>query len=104
MTEMIPGTVTLADIFRVMSAMQADMAKVATRLEVINSRNQNADEIHHDHESRLRVIEAATPKNLDIRLGALEAARWRAQGMATLFGALSGGVVATLIAYLLTHH
>lgn len=104
MTEMVPGTVTLADLFRVMSAIQADLGKVATRLEVINSRNQNADEIHRDHETRLRMMEAALPPALDKRLSVLEQVRAKQAGAMALLGALSGGGTATLITWLMSRH
>jgi hypothetical protein len=104
MTEMVPGTVTLADLFRVMSAMQADLAKVATRLEVIDSRNKNADDIHRDHEVRLRAIEGQIPPALDKRLSVLEQVRAKQAGAMALLGALSGGGTATLITWLLSRH
>lgn len=69
------GQVTLADLFRVMSAMQADVAKVATRLEVLDTNNKNADAIHADHETRIR---------------ALEAFRWKLAGIAVVLGILVG--------------
>lgn len=60
--QMPGGQVTLADLFRVLSAIQSDMSKMATRLEVIDTRNKSADEIHRDHEARLRILETAKAK------------------------------------------
>lgn len=69
------GQVTLADLFRVLSAIQGDLAKMATRLEVIDTRNKGADEKSADHETRIR---------------ALEAFRWKLAGIAVVIGILGG--------------
>jgi hypothetical protein len=58
MTELQGGQVTLADLFRVLSAIQSDLGKLATRLEVIDNRNKGADATDADHEQRLRALEA----------------------------------------------
>lgn len=79
---MTSGAVTLADLFRVLSAMQADLAKMTTQMEVINIRNVHADEVDRDHETRLR---------------SLEAFRWKLAGMAVTVGALSGSVAALIV-------
>lgn len=89
MTEMMPGNVTLADLFRVMSAMQADVAKVATRLEVLDSQNRSAEDIHRDHEQRMR---------------ALEAFKWKLVGVAIATGVTSGGLGEFIIWALSRHH
>lgn len=97
MSEMVPGTVTLADLFRVMSAMQSDVARVAMRLEVIDTRNKNADDINHDHEQRLRVLEAApeVPDGLETRVRALEKLAWKLIGAFAVVNALA--VVAEIL-------
>ena len=74
-TELQAGQVTLADLFRVLSAIQGDLSKMATRLEVIDSRNKSADAIHADHETRIR---------------GLEAYRWKLAGIAVILGILVG--------------
>lgn len=56
------GQVTIADLFRVMSNIQTDLARAITKLEVIDSRNANADKIHDDFEHRLRAVETAKAK------------------------------------------
>lgn len=75
MTEMPTGQVTVADLFRVMSEMRTDMGKALAHLEVIDSRNKNADDVHRDHEFRIRAIESW---------------RWKATGAATMAGILAG--------------
>lgn len=78
MTNEIPaGAVTIADLFRVMTEMRNDVGNALTRLEVISNRNQIADELHRDHEARIRAIESW---------------RWKAAGAATTAGILAGGL------------
>ena len=54
--------ITIADLFRVMSDIQANLAKALTKLEVIDARNVNADERHRDFEQRIRKLESAKAK------------------------------------------
>lgn len=77
MNEIPAGSVTIADLFRVMTEMRNDVGNALTRLEVISSRNQAADQLHRDHETRIRAIESW---------------RWRAAGAATAAGLLAGGL------------
>lgn len=42
--------------------------------------------------------------DLEARMRVLEQARWRAAGMVSALGALSGGGAATLVTYVLSHH
>lgn len=81
MTELQAGQVTLADIFRVMSAIQSDVSKALTRLEVIDSRNKTADNIDADHENRIRTLEAF---------------RWKLLGLALAISVLTGFLAAWL--------
>lgn len=85
MAELPGGQVTLADLFRVMSAMQVDVSRVATKLEVLDARNKSADQLDADHEQRLR---------------ALEAFRWKVVGLAFAVSALMGFVTAWLPSHL----
>lgn len=66
-----------------MSALRADVSKALTRIEVIDSRNQNADGLHRDYESRLRLLERF---------------RWTLGGVSLVGGFLSG-----FLGYLLGH-
>jgi hypothetical protein len=45
-----PGAVTTADLYRELVTIRTDVVRAMTRLE-------NADEIHRDHEGRLRSLE-----------------------------------------------
>lgn len=100
---MTAGAVTLADLFRVLSAIQGEMTKLATRLEVINSRNEHADDVDRDHETRIRGLETAPVVSPDDfadhekRLRAGEAFRWKLIGAALAVGALSGAVAALIV-------
>lgn len=57
MTELSPGSVTTADLYRVLQDMHKDVTKALERLAQIDQRNTNADGIHTDHEARLRMLE-----------------------------------------------
>jgi hypothetical protein len=87
-TELQGGQVTLADLFRVLTSIQTNLATMATKLEVIDTRNKNADAIDGDHEKRIRTLEAF---------------RWKILGMAL---AVSGGAGAlgAWVGYLAGHH
>ena len=57
MSDIPAGMVTMGDIYREITAMRADVTRALTRIEVIDSRNIDADRIHADHEGRLRALE-----------------------------------------------
>lgn len=83
------------------SQMRGDLSVHSAR---VDERLDNGQRKLDDHETRMRAIEEALPTALDARLTALERFRWGAAGAATLGGALSGGGIATLLTYLLSHH
>jgi len=87
---MLPaGTVTIADLYREITGMRADVARALTRIEVIDSRNADADKLHLDHETRLR---------------SLEQARWKAAGVAAVVAVLCSGLVTSLLLWVLSLH
>ena len=57
-----------------------------------------------DHELRIRELRAEVPPKLNDRLTVLETSKARSAGAAAALGALSGGGVATLIVWALSHH
>lgn len=79
------GLVTVSDLFKVMSDIRTDLSKALTKLEVIDSRNQAADQTQNDHELRIR---------------SLEAFKWKLIGailiMSTIIGVLAGYIGAGL--------
>jgi len=82
----MPGMVTIADLYRVLTSIQGDLGKAVTKLEVLESRNNLADAQHMDYEQRLR---------------SLEAAAIRVKVIASTVGSIAGivaGVVAEIIA------
>lgn len=83
MSELPPGNVTIADIYREMVGMRSDVVRALTRIEVLDVRNVDADRLHTDHEARLR---------------GLERFRYTLGGLA-----LIGGAVAGYVGYLLGH-
>ena len=74
MTELVPGAITTADLYRELTSMTVKLA-------VIESQTTRAEHIDTDHESRLR---------------ALERFRWVWVGAASFLGA-SAGVIAALL-------
>lgn len=88
MSDMQPGTVTMADLYRELVAMRTDVARALTRIEVIDSRNGDADKLHADHESRIRTLEAF---------------RWKLVGIA-LAVSLTCGVLSGYLTYLSQRH
>lgn len=86
MSELQPGTVTIADLYRELVAMRADVARALTRIEVIDSRNKGADDLHLDHERRLRQLEAF---------------RWKLAGIAITVSVLCG-LLSGYLTYLLS--
>lgn len=75
MSDLQPGQVTIADLYRELVGMRQDVGKALVRIEVIDSRNTDADKLHADHEARLR---------------ALEAFRWKLAGIMLVIAALAG--------------
>jgi hypothetical protein len=84
MDEGLPaGVITMADLYRELTGMRADVARALTRIEVIDTRNGDADKLHADHEARIR---------------ALEQFRYKLLGAAVVIGGASG-----YVGYLLGH-
>ena len=86
----LPGTqVTTSDVYKEVVGLRADVVKVLTRLEVIESRNRDADGLHHDHETRLRTLESSVPAGLETRIAALEKLAWKLIGAFAAVNALA---------------
>jgi hypothetical protein len=75
MSELAPGAVTTADLYRELVGMRADIVKALTRVEVIDTRTTADEAMRQDHEMRIR---------------GLEAFRWKLTGVAVLASAASG--------------
>jgi hypothetical protein len=56
--ELPAGQVTIADLYRELSGMRSDIGRALTKMEVIESRNTDAEQLHRDHELRIRQLEA----------------------------------------------
>lgn len=82
MTELAPGAVTTADLYRELVGMRADIVKALTRVEVIDAQNADAHAALADHETRIRLLEAF---------------RWKLTGV-VLFVSTSAGVVSGIAA------
>lgn len=80
MSELAPGAVTTADLYRELVGLRTDMVRAIERIAVV-------DQARADHESRLR---------------ALEAFRWKLVGASLFFGALAGGAASWIA--LAIHH
>ena len=57
MTDLAPGTITVADLYREITGMRTDMAGITTKLAVTDAWTAQADRDHADYEARLRVLE-----------------------------------------------
>jgi hypothetical protein len=75
------GMITAADLYREVTGMRTEVARAFERLSVVEVRNTASDQLHLDHETRLR---------------ALERFRYALMGAAGLIGAASGVVSALL--------
>lgn len=62
MTELQPGQVTVADLYREMVGMRHDVTAALTRIEVIDTGRVAADKTTADHETRIRLLENARAK------------------------------------------
>jgi len=60
--ELAPGQVTTADLYRELVGLRGDVSKVLIRQERVELVNQLADQIHADHENRIRALETARAK------------------------------------------
>lgn len=87
-TELAPGAVTIADLYRELVLMRTEVGKALTHIEVINSRNTDADKLHSDHETRIRTLERF---------------RFTLAGLA-LAGGTAMGLLGAIIERALTHH
>ena len=88
MTDLPIATVTIADLYRELVGMRADITRALTRIEVIDSRSEEADRLHADHETRLR---------------ALERFRFTVAGYALAGGSVMG-IIGSFIAQAWIHH
>ena len=57
LTDLPSGQVTIGDLYRELVGMRGDLTRSLTKLEVIESRNTDADRLHADHETRIRQLE-----------------------------------------------
>jgi hypothetical protein len=80
-TDIPAGAVTVADLYRELTGMRADVVRALTRIEAIDTVNRTADEIHRDHEARLRVLESF---------------KWKLAGASVVIGAVAGSGAAWL--------
>lgn len=88
MTELAPGAVTTADLYRELVGLRQDITRALERLAVIDNRNQGADKAQQDHETRIRMLESF---------------KWKLYGAAIATGAAAGGGAAW-IALIIAHH
>lgn len=107
MTEPAQGvSITLVDVYREVTGMRTDLAKVSTHMERVDTRNEAADLLHKDHEDRLRGLEKLdadaikdTVHELRGKVSDLEKFRWMLMGMFVTLQILAG-----LVEYWLLHH
>lgn len=83
MSDLVPGAVTIADLYRELVGMRSDLTRVLAHQEATDLINHSADQIHADHETRIRMLERF---------------RYTLAGVAVVGGGLAGWV-----GYLLGH-
>jgi hypothetical protein len=74
-SELSPGSVTTADLYRELVGLRGDLSALAIRFERVDVVNTAAEAVHNDHEMRLR---------------ALEAFRWKLIGACLLVSVIAG--------------
>lgn len=84
-------------------AIYDKIASVDTKVETLTARVgeqlAQGQQVMADHESRLRILEAAVPERLEVRVTALERLAWK------LIGAFAAvNIVAAVAEWLLTRH
>jgi hypothetical protein len=75
MSDPVLGGVTIGDLYRELVGMRSDLTRVLAHQEATDLINRSAEQIHADHETRLR---------------ALERFRYTLAGLAVIGGAASG--------------
>ena len=83
MSELVPGAVTIADLYRELVGMRSDLTRVLAKQEATDVRNQSAEITVTDHETRIRALE-----RFRFTLGGL---------------AIVGGAAAGWVGYILGH-
>jgi hypothetical protein len=83
MTDLVAGSVTIGDLYRELVGMRSDLSRVLAKQEAIDLINHSAEQIHADHETRIRMLERF---------------RYTLAGLAIL-----GGVGSGFLGYLLGH-
>lgn len=81
-------TITLVDVYRAVEDLRSEIVKVTTHMERVDQRNLSADQLHSDHEARLRALERIDADGLHAlygRVGALEKFRYTLAGALALF-------------------
>jgi hypothetical protein len=87
MTDILPGAVTTADLYRELVGMRTEVVRALERLAVIESRNQDDNQRSGDHEARLRMLERF---------------RWKLAGACLTGGAVAGSLT-TWAGYVVSH-
>lgn len=70
--EIPAGAVTAKDLYDELSGLRRDLTRLLTHMERVDTRNETADRLHTDHESRLRALERwryALPTSLIVAFG-----------------------------------
>jgi hypothetical protein len=88
MTDLQAGSVTIGDLYRELVGMRSDLSRVLAHQEATDLINRSSEQIHADHEARLR---------------GLEKFRYTLAGLA-LVGGAAAGAVGAWVGYVLGHH
>jgi hypothetical protein len=91
---MVPGEVTIADLYRSLESISKDIGSMAADLRVMTSNVEGHSAHIADHESRIRALEASR----QAAAGALTGARLVVAGLVVASGAAAGWLTAVLTA------
>jgi hypothetical protein len=102
MSDFPDGSITVKDLFVELKGMHSDLTRVLTHMERVDERNRQADQLHTDHEGRLRTaeheVQALTGKvdglikdgaDQEGRMRSLEKFRWQVVGALLVINALA---------------
>lgn len=94
--------VTGWDIMTEVTGMRRDVSTVLTKVEVMSAQQALFTAQMSDVESRLRLVQAAMPEQLEARLTAVERWQWRTGGALAAVGVVAGllgGWIGTLLGH-----
>lgn len=101
MPDLMPGQVTIADLYRELLTIRTGSASMLAEMKVMATWYETHRANLADHETRIRSLEVQIPDDLGRRLGGIERWQWRAGGIVTAVAAVVG-IVSGLLTQLVS--